>query len=73
MTILAEADAEAAALSWLEGLGWQVAHGPDIAPDTPNAERADYGQVVWNAACATPRRRSTLPYPAALGTTPFVN
>ena len=26
--------------------GWQVAHGPDIAPGTPNAERTDYGQVV---------------------------
>ena len=23
-----------------------MAHGPDIAPDTPNAERTDYGQVV---------------------------
>ena len=61
MTTLAEAYAEAAALGWLEGLGWQVAHGPDIAQDTPNAERADFGQVVWNAACATPWRKSTLP------------
>ena len=31
---------------WLAGLGWRVAHGPDIAPDTPQAERADYSQVV---------------------------
>ena len=23
-----------------------MAHGPDIAPDTPGAERTDYGQVV---------------------------
>ena len=46
MTAITESDVEAAALSWLEGLDWQVAHGPDIAPDTPNAERADYGQVV---------------------------
>ena len=46
MTTITEADVEEAALSWLEGLGWQVAHGPDIAPDTPNAERNDYGQVV---------------------------
>ena len=39
MTTLTEADVEAAALDWLSALGWQVAHGPDIAPDTPNAER----------------------------------
>ena len=41
-----EADVEAIALDLLAALGWQVAHGPDIAPDTPNAERNDYGQVV---------------------------
>ena len=46
MTTLTEADVEQAALDWLSTLGWQVAHGPDIAPDTPNAERHDYGQVV---------------------------
>jgi len=46
MTTLTETDVEQAALEWLAALGWQVAHGPDIAPDTPGAERADYGQVV---------------------------
>ncbi|MDE2927598.1 MAG: type I restriction endonuclease subunit R [Acidobacteriota bacterium] len=46
MTTLTEADVEQVALEWLAGLGWEVAHGPDIAPDTPNAERDDYGQVV---------------------------
>ena len=46
MTTLTEADVEAAALSWLEGVGWQVAHGRDIAPDAPGAERGDYGQLV---------------------------
>ena len=46
MTTLTEADVEQAALDWLAALGWQVAHGPDIAPDAPNAERDDYGQVV---------------------------
>ena len=46
MTTLTEADVEQAALAWLEGLGWRVAHGPDIAPDTSGAERSDYGQVV---------------------------
>ena len=46
MTTLSESTVEAAALEWLSTLGWQSAHGPDIAPDTPGAERADYGQVV---------------------------
>ena len=43
---LTEADVEQAALEWLANLDWRVAHGPDIAPDTPAAERNDYGQVV---------------------------
>ena len=46
MTTITEAVVEEAALAWLADLGWQVEHGPDIAPDTPNAERDDYGQVV---------------------------
>ena len=46
MTTLTEADVEQAALSWLSALGWRVAHGPDIGPGAPEAERADYGQVV---------------------------
>ena len=46
MTTLTEAVVEQVALEWLGTLGWQVAHGPDIAPDALNAERDDYGQVV---------------------------
>ena len=46
MTTITEAVVEAAALAWLADLGWSVAHGPDIAPETPNAERDDYGEVV---------------------------
>ena len=45
---LAESDVETAALAWLDTLGWRVARGPDIAPDTPAAERADYGETVLN-------------------------
>ncbi len=40
-----ESVVEQAALAWLEGVGWHVTHGPDIAPDGPSAERSDYGQV----------------------------
>ena len=46
MTTITEAEVEQVALGWLSALGWAVAHGPDIAPDTPDAERNDYGQVV---------------------------
>ena len=43
---LSESTVEAVALEWLAALGWAVEHGPDIAPDTPAAERTDYGTVV---------------------------
>ena len=41
-----ESEVEDAALEWLEGLGWRVAHGPNIAPAAGSSERADYGAVV---------------------------
>jgi type I restriction enzyme R subunit len=46
MARFSESVVENAALEWFEGLAYAVAHGPDIAPDTPGAERDDYGQVV---------------------------
>ena len=46
MAGLTESEVERAALEWLESSGWSVAHGPDIAPDTPGAERGDYDEVV---------------------------
>ncbi len=46
MAHLTESDVESAALAWLEAAGWRIAHGPDIAPDTPLAERSDYGEVI---------------------------
>ena len=41
-----ESDIEAASLNWLADLGHTVLHGPDLAPDTPNAERSTYKEVV---------------------------
>jgi type I restriction enzyme, R subunit len=41
-----ESVVEEAALAWLEAIDWRIAHGPDIAPDMPAAERYDYGEVV---------------------------
>jgi len=46
MTTFTESTVEQAALDWLEGIGWRIAHGPDIAPDMPSAARRDYGEVV---------------------------
>ena len=48
-----EATVEQAALAWLESLGWSVAHGPDIAPDAPYAERTEYGTVVLEGRLCT--------------------
>jgi type I site-specific restriction-modification system R (restriction) subunit len=42
----AESVVEDAALAWLEGLGWSIKDGPEIAPGELAAERSDYGQVV---------------------------
>ena len=41
-----ESTVEAAALEWLEGLGWEVGHGPGIAPYASGAERSDYRETV---------------------------
>ena len=62
---LNEADVEQAALDWLAALDWQVAHGPDIAPDTPGAERNDYGQVVLESRLGDALSRLNPSLPAA--------
>ena len=66
MMTIAEADVEQAALEWLSGLGWQVLHGPDIAPDMPNSERVDYSQVVLDRRLrdALAELNPSLPLPA---------
>ncbi|MCS7090455.1 MAG: type I restriction endonuclease subunit R [Limisphaera sp.] len=46
MNPFTESEVEQAALAWLEAIGWRVAHGPDMAPDTLLAERRDFGEVV---------------------------
>ena len=58
-----ESTLEAAALEWLEGLGWKVVRGPDIAPHAMGSERADYGEVVLEQRLrdALARLSSTLP------------
>jgi len=53
MNRFTESTVEEAALAWLEAIGWQIAHGQEIAPlpdrqagDMPAAERGDYREVV---------------------------
>ena len=41
-----ESTVEEAALSWFEELGYAIAHGPNIAPGEPEAERDSFGDVV---------------------------
>ncbi len=46
MDHLNESAVEETALSWFADLGYEVAHGHDIAPGEPGAERDSYDQVV---------------------------
>ena len=41
-----EHDVEIAALAFLQGVGWEISHGPDLAPGAPASERNNYGEVV---------------------------
>lgn len=41
-----EEQLETRCLDWFREKGWEVAHGPDIAPDGDSPEREDYRQVA---------------------------
>lgn len=41
-----ESTVEQTTLAWLKSTGWQVAHGPGVAPDRPAAERMGCGEVL---------------------------
>ena len=44
---------EDAVLAWLSNLAWNVAHGPDVAPVTPGAERRTTDCAARGLAGAT--------------------
>ena len=46
MSALTESVVEEAALEWLAGLGYAVAHGPDIGPEGTAPERGSYAEVL---------------------------
>ena len=41
-----ESVVEDAALGWIKSLGYSIAHGPEIAPGEPGAERGNYSEVI---------------------------
>ena len=49
---IVETTVESAALAWLDGTGWAVAHGPNIAPDTSGADKPPERMAVPDAAGA---------------------
>jgi len=44
--ILNEGTVEDITLSWFHELGYDIAHGPSLAPGEPGAERETYGDVL---------------------------
>jgi type I restriction enzyme R subunit len=44
--ILNEGTVEDITLGWFRELGYDIAHGPTLAPDEPRAERGTYGDVL---------------------------
>lgn len=44
--MLNEATIKDAALDWFRELGYEVGHGPHLAPGEPAAERQSFGDVV---------------------------
>ncbi|MBP7201834.1 MAG: HsdR family type I site-specific deoxyribonuclease [Propionivibrio sp.] len=46
---MTEDQLEQETLGWLADVGYTHLYGPDIAPDGPNPERADYRQVILRA------------------------
>ncbi len=46
MSKFTEDTVELAAIDWLREIGYDYAHGGDIAPGEPAAERASYSEVL---------------------------
>lgn len=60
-----EQQLEVLCLSWFQQVGWQFAHGPDIAPDSSAPERTYYRQVVLRERLLTALARINPQIPAA--------
>jgi type I restriction enzyme R subunit len=54
---MTEDQLEQQCLQWFAEGGWEIAHGPDLAPDGPSPERVDYRQVLLLADLEAAIRR----------------
>jgi type I restriction enzyme R subunit len=63
--MLNEQRLEELCLRWFQQVGWQFAHGPDIAPDSSAPERTDYRQVVLRERLLAALARINPQIPAA--------
>ena len=63
MSLLSELALEQLALDWFRETGWQVAHGPDVSPDSETPERSSYRQthLPGRLLAALRRLNPTLP------------
>lgn len=64
---MTEDQLEQQCLQWFAEGGWEIAHGPDLAPDGEAPERADYRQILrqrYNVLTPTcPRAPLSKPWP----------
>ena len=51
--MLTEDDLEQLCLGWFAEQGWEIHHGPDIAPDGSNPQRASYHDVFLTPVLTT--------------------
>ena len=63
--MLNEQQLEELCLSWFQQVGWQFAHGPDIAPDGSTPERTYFRQVVLRERLLAALARINPQIPAA--------
>ncbi len=74
MAKLIEDTVEQATLDWLRELGYTVAHGPDIEPESANPARQSFDEAILlgrlRAALASSKKRSAR-QPAPQATTPW--
>ena len=45
-SIITEEDLENFSIEWFKEIGYQFAHGPNIAPDSKSPERDDFRKVI---------------------------
>lgn len=57
--MLTEDDLEQLCLGWFAEQGWEIHHGPDIAPDGSNPQRASYHDVFLTPVLNACLQKST--------------